>query len=122
MAIKTLSSQYLLHDAAHGLSREIMSTKSDSDQIYYRVEPEQVTPIPEPLQAEILAKEKALSAVSLTPPTANVIPASSTTVPDQPVSAAEIILAIVATKLRNERKTWPSLGATIQTLCGGKPI
>jgi fatty acid synthase subunit alpha len=108
MAKKTLTSRYKEHDAATSTKRKLMCYKKDERQIRYDVDPEPETAAPslsEEKSIRLAALPNAMPSVAAT-----VIPSpapaqSSQTVlaakmADIPVTAKEIVLTIIAQKLK----------------------
>jgi fatty acid synthase subunit alpha len=107
MAKKTLTSRYKEHDAATSTKRKLMCYKKDERQIRYDVDAEPETAAPS------LSEEKSIHLAALPnaiPPVTMVIPSpapaqNSQTVlaakiADVPVTAKEIVLTIIAQKLK----------------------
>ncbi|OAP62549.1 hypothetical protein AYL99_01776 [Fonsecaea erecta] len=126
MAAKTIkSSGYDISDVALGLERQLLSYKRDRDAIYYRYQVEEgAESSPEPAQPAVSemptkaeAPRLAKSVQEEAPEMAIQTPQIS--IPDQPVTAIELLTAVVALAL----KKTPSevvQDQTIKALSGGK--
>lgn len=122
MAKRTLKSQYAAKDAALSTKRQLLSGDADLAEIYYEVTPpaEVVTPSTESVPPPpYTAKKPERSSESPKTAPARSNP-SSQNKPDAPVSALEIIVAIVAQKLK---KTTDEIfvASTIKSLVSGMP-
>ncbi|KAF2445148.1 hypothetical protein P171DRAFT_359339 [Karstenula rhodostoma CBS 690.94] len=101
MAKRTLASKYEAHDAALSVQRQILCYNKDAKDIYYDVdpvedEPEPAAPAGDAPAASSSAPAAAASAAAPPPPSAG--PAAQ--VPDAPVTATDILRALVAQKLK----------------------
>jgi fatty acid synthase subunit alpha len=122
MAKRTLASKYEAHDAARSVQRQILCYNKDAKDIYYDVDP--VEDEPEPAAAA-----NASSAPSSAPTSATAAPAAvsapsagpAAQVPDAPVTATDILRALVAQKLKKPLMDIP-LSKAIKDLVGGGPI
>ena len=94
MAKRTLASKYEAHDAALSVQRQILCYNKDAKDIYYDVDP----------------VEDAASAPSAGP---------AAQVPDAPVTATDILRALVAQKLKKPLMDIP-LSKAIKDLVGGE--
>lgn len=121
MAKRTLKSQYAAKDAALSIKRHLLSGDTDLAEIYYDIVPQveaapsndtESTP-PPPYSAELQAP---LSETPRSVPTRSGL--SSQRKPDAPVSALEIIMAIVAQKLKKSTEEI-STSSTIKSLVSG---
>lgn len=110
MAKRTLATKYDAHDAALSLQRQILCYNKDAKDIYYDVDPVEDEPEPAASAPATSAAPVAVAA----PPSAG--PAAS--VADAPVTAVEIIRALVAQKLKKPYAEIP-LSKAIKDLVGG---
>jgi fatty acid synthase subunit alpha len=120
MAKKTVSSKYEAHDAALSLQRQILCYNKDAKDIYYDVDPVEEEPEPSaasPAASAPAATSGAAVAVAAAPPPPSAGPAAS--IADAPVSATEILRALVAQKLKKQLSEVPSNKA-IKDLVGGE--
>lgn len=118
MAKRTLASKYEAYDAAKSVQRQILCYNKDAKEIYYDVDP--VEDEPEPVassSAPSSAPAAGSAPVAFTPPPAGAGPAAQ--VPDAPVSALDIVRALVAQKLKKPLLEIP-LSKAIKDLVGGK--
>jgi len=122
MAKRTLASKYEAHDAALSLQRQILCYNKDAKDIYYDVEPEEDEPAPTaagdaaPASSSSSAPAAAAPvAVAASAPSAG--PAAA--VADEPVSATDIVRALVAQKLKKPLMDIP-LSKAIKDLVGGE--
>jgi fatty acid synthase subunit alpha, fungi type len=117
MAKRTLASKYDAHDAALSLQRQILCYNKDAKDIYYDVDP--IEDEPEPSAAAesstTSAAPVATAAVAAPAPSAGPVAA----VADAPVTATEIVRALVAQKLKKPFNDIPPSKA-IKDLVGGK--
>jgi fatty acid synthase subunit alpha len=120
MAKRTLASKYDAHDAALSLQRQILCYNKDAKDIYYDVDP--VEDEPEPVTA---SGSPSATQTSATPATAQVAVAAAppssgpaAAVADSPVTASEIIRALIAQKLKKPFSDIPQNKA-IKDLVGG---
>jgi fatty acid synthase subunit alpha len=120
MAKRTLATKYEAHDAALSLQRQILCYNKDAKDIYYDVDPVDEEPEPEASSsssgATTAAAPAAAAPVAAAPPP-GAGPAAA--VADAPVTATEIIRALVAQKLKKPFAEIP-LGKAIKDLVGGK--
>lgn len=121
MAKRTLAGKYEAHDAARTVTRQILCYNKDAKDIYYDVDP--VEEEPEPAAASTGAASTSAGAapaaaapVAIPPPSAG--PAAQ--VPDEPVTATDILRALVAQKLKKPLLDIP-LSKAIKDLVGGEP-
>lgn len=121
MAKRTLAGKYEAHDAALSLQRQILCYNKDAKDIYYDVEPEEEEAAPAAGEGSSPAAAASAPAASAAPVTA-AAPAPSAgpaaAVADAPVSATDIIRAIVAQKLKKPLMDIP-LSKAIKDLVGG---
>jgi fatty acid synthase subunit alpha len=120
MAKRTLASKYEAHDAARTVTRQILCYNKDAKDIYYDVDP--VEEEPEPVETPAssgapsgAALPAAASPAAAPPPSAG--PAAQ--VPDEPITATDILRALVAQKLKKPLLDIP-LAKAIKDLVGGK--
>ncbi|KAL9627698.1 MAG: hypothetical protein Q9164_007522, partial [Protoblastenia rupestris] len=123
IAKRTVALTYQEHDDANGLSRQLLSTKSHADEIYYRFEPFEELVQPD----ESLRKAQANKALALVvtpppilPPPLTQVLGHAATIPDEPISAIYTVRAIAAVKLRRQDGALPPQTSTIKDLCGGR--
>ena len=123
MARRTLASKYEAYDAAKAVQRQILCYNKDAKEIYYDVDPVDDEPdaaaAPPDTPAAAAAPGAAASvaapaAAAPAPPSAG--PAAQ--VPDAPVSALEIVRALIAQKLKKPFMEIP-LSKAIKDLVGG---
>ena len=125
MARRTLASKYEAYDAALSLSRQILCYNKDAKEIYYDVDPvEEETAAPAAGESSSSAPSSApaqaaapAAAVAAPPPPPSGQPAAA--VADAPVSAVDIVRALVAQKLKKPLTDIP-LTKAIKDLVGGK--
>jgi fatty acid synthase subunit alpha len=121
MAKRTLAAKYEAHDAALSVQRQILCYNKDAKDIYYAVEPEEEEAAPAASGSENSALAQAAAAapapVAAAPPPLSAGPAA--TVEDAPVSATDILRALVAQKLKKPLADIP-LSKAIKDLVGGK--
>jgi fatty acid synthase subunit alpha len=120
MAKRTLATKYDAHDAALSLQRQILCYNKDAKDIYYDVDP--VEDEPEATPGAAAAPSSGAPAASAAPvafaaPSPSAGPAAA--VADAPITALEIIRALVAQKLKKTLAEIP-LGKAIKDLVGGK--
>lgn len=117
MAKRTLASKYEAYDAALSVQRQILCYNKDAKEIYYDVDP---------VEEEAVATEPTTSAPSTAPsaPVAAAPPPPSSgpvvAIEDAPVSAVDIVRALIAQKLKKPLTEIP-LSKAIKDLVGGKP-
>ncbi|KAH8707112.1 fatty acid synthase-like protein [Phaeosphaeriaceae sp. PMI808] len=120
MAKRTLASKYEAYDAARSVQRQILCYNKDGKDIYYDVDPIEEEPEPAATAAGDAASSSAPAAVAAAPiaaPAAGAGPAAQ--VPDAPVTATDILRALVAQKLKKPLMDIP-LSKAIKDLVGGK--
>ena len=128
MARRTLASRYEAYDAALSLNRQILCYNKDAKEIYYDVDPvEEEEPAPaadggSSKDAGAAAQPQAATAAPAAaaappPPPAGGAPAAA--VADAPVTAVEILRALIAQKLKKPLADVP-LSKAIKDLVGGK--
>lgn len=120
MARRTLASKYEAHDAARSISRQILCYNKDAKDIYYDVDPIEEEPeaaAPSSTGSSAPAAAAAPVAAAAPAPAAGAGPAAQ--VPDEPVTATDIVRALVAQKLKKALTDIP-LSKAIKDLVGGK--
>lgn len=125
MAKRTLAGRYEAHDAALSLQRQILCYNKDAKDIYYDVEPEEEEPAPAASSGSgdstsatpSAAPAQAAAPVAAAAPPPSAGPAAA--VADAPVSATDVIRAIVAQKLKKPLMDIP-LSKAIKDLVGGE--
>ena len=121
MAKRTLASKYEAYDAALSVQRQILCYNKDAKEIYYDVDPveeEAATPAAGDSAATTSpssSQSVAPVAVARPPPSAGPVAA----VPDAPVTAVDIVRALIAQKLKKPLTEIP-LSKAIKDLVGGK--
>ncbi|MCJ1383210.1 3-oxoacyl-[acyl-carrier-protein] synthase [Xylographa soralifera] len=122
MAKRTLASKYEAYDAALSLQRQILCYNKDAKEIYYDVDPveEEATPL---ATSSDSSAPPASSATTLAAPVAVAAAAPSAgpaaAVADAPVTAVDIVRALIAQKLKKSLVEIP-LSKAIKDLVGGK--
>ncbi|CAJ2512315.1 Uu.00g053300.m01.CDS01 [Anthostomella pinea] len=122
MAKRTLASQYEAFDAAKSVQRQILCYNKDAKEIYYDVDPIDEEPEPTPAAASSSSNYAPTSAPAAAAAPASAAPSSAgpaAAVPDAPVSALEIVRALIAQKLKKPFLEVP-LSKAIKDLVGGK--
>jgi fatty acid synthase subunit alpha len=120
MAKRTLASKYEAHDAARSVQRQILCYNKDAKDIYYDVDP--VEEEPEPAAGgggdapSASSSAPAAASAPVAAPAASAGPAAQ--VPDTPVTAVDILRALVAQKLKKPLMDIP-LSKAIKDLVGG---
>lgn len=123
MAKRTLASKYEAFDAAKSVQRQILCYNKDAKEIYYDVDP--IEEEPEPTSAassgDASAPAAAAAAPAAAPAAAAPAPSAgpAAAVPDAPVSAMDIVRALIAQKLKKPLAEIP-LSKAIKDLVGGK--
>ncbi|KAL6702779.1 beta subunit of fatty acid synthetase [Coniothyrium glycines] len=120
MAKRTLASKYEAHDAARSVQRQILCYNKDAKDIYYDVDPveeEPEAPTPTSAAAPAAPSSAAAAAPVAAAPAPGAGPAAQ--VPDAPVTATDILRALVAQKLKKPLMDIP-LSKAIKDLVGGK--
>ncbi|KAF2280046.1 uncharacterized protein EI97DRAFT_108781 [Westerdykella ornata] len=124
MARRTLKFHWEPHDAAKNISRQILSYSKDAKEIYYDVDPVVDDEQPGPPAADA-APAATPAAPSSAPPAPSAAPAPAASVgpaaqvADAPVTATDILRAIIAQKLKKPLLEIP-LNKAIKDLVGGK--
>lgn len=124
MARRTLASKYEAYDAATSVQRQILCYNKDAKEIYYDVDPVEDEPEPAaPAASSSTQAPAATPAPAAAPaPAATAPPAASgpaAAVPDTPVTATDIVRALVAQKLKKSLADIPVTKA-IKDLVGGE--
>ncbi|KAH7078051.1 hypothetical protein BKA63DRAFT_509654 [Paraphoma chrysanthemicola] len=121
MAKRTLASKYEAHDAARSVQRQILCYNKDAKDIYYDVDPVEEEPEPAAGAGDAPSASSsapaATAAAPIAAPAASAGPAAQ--VPDAPVTATDILRALVAQKLKKPLMDIP-LSKAIKDLVGGK--
>jgi fatty acid synthase subunit alpha, fungi type len=125
MAKRTLASKYEAYDAALSLQRQILCYNKDAKEVYYDADPVVEGPSPtedsgpasagasSPPQASAPAPSSAVAAAPPPPPSG---PAAA--VADTPISATDVLRALIAQKLKKPLADIP-LNKAIKDLVGG---
>src|SRR4051812_45745921 len=119
MAKRTLASKYEAYDAAKSVQRQILCYSKDAKEIYYDVDPveEEAAPTADSTPASSVPAPPAAPTTAAAPPPPSAGPAAQ--VPDAPVSATDIVRALIAQKLKKPLMEIP-LSKAIKDLVGGK--
>ncbi|KAI9769934.1 MAG: 3-oxoacyl-[acyl-carrier-protein] synthase [Geoglossum simile] len=119
MAKRTLASKYEAYDAALSVQRQILCYSKDAKGIYYDVDP--IEDEPEPAESSSEGAPPAHAAASAPIAAAPAPPSTgpAAQVPDAPVSATDIVRALIAQKLKKALADIP-LTKAIKDLVGGK--
>jgi fatty acid synthase subunit alpha, fungi type len=119
MAKRTVASKYEAHDAALSLQRQILCYNKDAKDIYYDVDPieEEPEPVAAPSSSSSTPAPSGAAPVAVAPPPPTAGPAA--VVVDAPVSATDILRALVAQKLKKSLLDIP-LSKAIKDLVGGE--
>lgn len=120
MAKRTLASKYEAFDAAKSVQRQILCYNKDAKEIYYDVDPVEEEPESTPSPAEASSSHVPAAAASAAPVAAAPAPSAgpAAAVPDAPVTALELVRALIAQKLKKPFLEVP-LGKAIKDLVGG---
>ena len=125
MAKRTLASKYEAYDAALSLQRQILCYNKDAKEIYYDVEPVGDEPAEAPASNGASATSSSPTPAAATVPAAAAPPPPSTgpaaAVADAPVSAVDIVRALIAQKLKKQLTDIP-LSKAIKDLVGGETL
>jgi fatty acid synthase subunit alpha len=123
MAKRTLASKYEAHDAALSVQRQILCYNKDAKDIYYDVDPVEEEPEPAVSNAPSASSgapgPTAAAPAPVAAPAASAGPAAQ--VPDAPVTATDVVRALVAQKLKKPLLDIP-LSKAIKDLVGGRHI
>ncbi|KAF2267871.1 hypothetical protein CC78DRAFT_510962 [Lojkania enalia] len=121
MAKRTLALKYEAHDAALSVQRQILCYNKDAKDIYYEMDPVEDEPAPAASSSADApaapSSAPAAAPVAAPPPAASAGPAAQ--VPDAPVTATDVLRALVAQKLKKPLLDIP-LSKAIKDLVGGK--
>ncbi|KAI9700655.1 MAG: 3-oxoacyl-[acyl-carrier-protein] synthase [Candelina mexicana] len=123
MAKRTLASKYEAYDAALSVQRQILCYNKDAKEIYYDVDPVEEEPTSAPggsgdaPSAPSNSVPAAAPVSAAPPPPTGAGPAAQ--LPDAPVSAVDIVRALIAQKLKKPLADIP-LSKAIKDLVGGK--
>lgn len=123
MAKRTLASKYEAHDAALSVQRQILCYNKDAKDIYYDVDPVEDEPEAAPAASGGAPAAAASSAPAASAPVAAAAPSAgpAAQVPDAPVTATDILRALVAQKLKKPLMDIP-LSKAIKDLVGGEQL
>ncbi|KAF2865920.1 hypothetical protein BDV95DRAFT_505916 [Massariosphaeria phaeospora] len=121
MAKRTLASKYEAHDAARSVQRQILCYNKDAKDIYYDVDPVEDEPEPAAPSSSDAPVTPSSTPTASAGPVAGSAPAAgpAAQVPDAPVTATDILRALVAQKLKKPLMDIP-LSKAIKDLVGGK--
>jgi fatty acid synthase subunit alpha len=121
MAKRTLKTKYEAHDAARTVQRQILCSNKDAKDIYYDVDPIEDEPEPAAAPSSSAAPSTAPAAAAGAPVAAAPAPSAgpAAQVPDEPVTATDILRALVAQKLKKPLLDIP-LSKAIKDLVGGE--
>lgn len=120
MAKRTLASKYEAFDAAKSVQRQILCYNKDAKEIYYDVDPVVEEPEPTPAagsSSSAPAPAAAAAPIAAATPAPSAGPAAQ--IPDAPVTAMDIVRALIAQKLKKPFSEIP-LSKAIKDLVGGK--
>lgn len=120
MAKRTLASKYEAFDAAKSVQRQILCYNKDVKEIYYDVDPVVEEPEPTPAAgsgSSAPAPAAAAAPIAAAAPAPSAGPAAQ--IPDAPVTAMDIVRALIAQKLKKPLSEIP-LSKAIKDLVGGK--
>ena len=124
MAKRTLASKYEAYDAALSVQRQILCYNKDAKEIYYDVDPVEEEPTPVNSNTGIPTPATSSSSPALVPTPVAAIPSSTgpaAAVADAPVTAVDIVRALIAQKLKKPFAEIP-LGKAIKDLVGGRQL
>ncbi|GLA41797.1 putative PKS/NRPS-like protein biosynthetic cluster [Aspergillus niger] len=126
MIKKTLGAKYQVHDAALAIQREIWSHKKNAREIYYELNDAEIvptqtgketsTPAAQPSQPTPITLPEAAETATPQPVPVRQSPSS---IEDTPIAALDIIVALIAHKLKKPLQDI-DLSQTIKTLVGGR--
>lgn len=121
MAKRTLASKYEAFDAAKSVQRQILCYNKDAKEIYYDVDPVEEEPEASPSAAESASSQAPAPTTAAAPVAAAQAPSAgpAAAVPDSPVTALELVRALIAQKLKKPFLEVP-LGKAIKDLVGGQ--
>ena len=122
MAKRTLASKYEAYDAALSIQRQILCYNKDAKEIYYEADPveEDSTPATttDSAPTPTTSSAPAQSAPTATPPPPPPSSGPAAAVADTPVTAVDIVRALIAQKLKKPLTEIP-LSKAIKDLVGG---
>lgn len=123
MAKRTLASKYEAHDAALSVQRQILCYNKDAKDIYYDVDPVEDEPEAAPAASGGAPAAASSAPVAAAPAAAVSAPSAgpAAQVPDAPVTATDILRALVAQKLKKPLMDIP-LSKAIKDLVGGEQL
>ncbi|KAJ2999622.1 3-oxoacyl-[acyl-carrier-protein] synthase [Globomyces sp. JEL0801] len=117
MATRTLALKYAVTDSAKAISRSIYCVSKNSKEIYYMFEDAVEESVVDSTPAIAAAAEPIVAAPVSTPvPQATV---AAVEIPDEPVAALDVLVAIIAQKLKKSASDLP-LSKSVKELVGGK--
>lgn len=122
MAKRTIDSKYKESDLVSGIRRNFLTPVINFNEIYYHED--QVDCEPDPTSSKTLADSPTEMAVDARPALAAVVPPAprmhheAQMLPDAPITAAEVVKAVVASALRKSTDE-VSMGDTIRGLAAG---
>lgn len=118
MAKRTLAQKYEAFDAARSIQRQILCYNKDAKDIYYDIDPveDEPTPAAASTSAGTPASSASAAPVAVAAPPPGAGPAAA--VADAPVTAVDILRALVAQKLKKGLMDIP-LSKAIKDLVGG---
>lgn len=126
MIKKTLGAKYQVHDAALAIQREIWSHKKNAREIYYELNDAEIvptqtgkeasTPAAQPSQPTPITLPEAAETATPKPVPVRQSPSS---IEDTPIAALDIIVALIAHKLKKPLQDI-DLSQTIKKLVGGE--
>lgn len=121
MARRTLASKYEAYDAALSVQRQILCYNKDAKEIYYDVDPveEEAPPAAgesSPSSASVSSAPSQAAVPTFAAPAPSAGPAAA--VADAPISAVDIVRALIAQKLKKSLTEIP-LSKAIKDLVGG---
>lgn len=124
MARRTIAAKYEAYDAATSVSRQILCYNKDSREIYYDVDPEEEEEPSSSADGDSPSAPDSAHQSAPAPATAATAPTSAPSgpvaaVPDAPVSALDVVRALVAQKLKKPLLEIPPSKA-VKDLVGGK--
>ncbi|KAI1648063.1 uncharacterized protein F4817DRAFT_335743 [Daldinia loculata] len=121
MAKRTIASKYEAFDAAKSIQRQILCYNKDAKEIYYDVDPIEEEPEPAAAAPAASSSSAPASAAAAAPVAAAPAPSAgpAAAIDDAPISALEIVRALIAQKLKKPFLEVP-LSKAIKDLVGGK--
>lgn len=120
MAKRTIASKYEAFDAAKSIQRQILCYNKDAKEIYYDVDPIEEEPEPAAAAPAASSSSAPASAAAAAPVAAAPAPSAgpAAAIDDAPISALEIVRALIAQKLKKPFLEVP-LSKAIKDLVGG---